>query len=158
MLNYDEVYDEIERRFKEAYARDGFSGSYFIRPGYSEEEIEKLEETIGMKIAEDYRRFLMKYKWVLAYDEYVPRNLKFYAEYIIRIKESREEINAPIPDNMYLLGEFDLECPIYLQDTKGKVYEFRWDYKYSKPKKIANSFIEFMNKQIEYYNNLPIDE
>ena len=54
---------------------------------------------------------------------------------LIRIKETREEINAPMPDNMYALGYFDAECPIFLQETKGRVYEFRWDYKYSKPKK-----------------------
>ena len=34
---------------------------------------------------------------------------------LIRIKETREEINAPMPDNMYVLGYFDAECPIFLQ-------------------------------------------
>ena len=158
MLDYDAIYDDIEERFKKAYSRDGFSKAYFIKPGHSEEEIDKLEETIGVKLSDDYRQFIKKYKEVEGDDLYVVYDLKKYADYIFRIRESREEINAPIPDNMYLLGEFDLECPIYLQDIKGRVYEFRWDYKYSKPKKIANSFIEFMNKQIEFYNNLPIDE
>ena len=60
MINYDEVYDEIETRFKKAYARDGVSGAIFIKPGHSEEEIVNLEETIGMTIAEDYRNFIIK--------------------------------------------------------------------------------------------------
>lgn len=66
----------------------------------------------------------------------------------MRIKESREEINAPIPDDMYVIGEFDPECPIFLQDTKGKVYEFVWDYKYSKPKKIADSFLNILRNDL----------
>ena len=59
MINYDEVYDEIETRFKKAYARDGVSGAIFIKPGHSDEEIVNLEETIGMTIAEDYRKFII---------------------------------------------------------------------------------------------------
>ena len=97
---------------------------------------------------------MKKYDEVEAYDQYVVHNLKIYAEHILRIKEIREEMDAPIPDNMYVLGDFDPECPIFLQDTEGKVYEFVYDYKFSKPKKYADNFIDFLNKRIERRNNL----
>ena len=148
-------YDELEREF-ERIAKKQKIHFIPVKPGHTEDEITELEKDIGVKIADDYRRFLKVYKELEFYDIYVMHDLKIYAEHIMRIKESREEINAPIPDDMYVIGDFDPECPIFLQDTKGKVYKFSWDYKYSKPKKIADSFLEFMNQQIEYLDNLPV--
>ncbi len=150
-------YDELEREF-ERVAKKQKTIFFCKKPGHTEEEITELEKDIGMKIADDYRQFMKKYYIFALYDDFVVHDLKQYAQTINRIREIREEMNAPMPANMYVLGYFDPECPIYLQDTKGRVYEFRYDYKYSKPKKIANSFIEFMNQQIEYYNNLPLEE
>lgn len=150
-------YDELEREF-ERVAKKQKTMFFCKKPGHTEKEIAELEEDIGMKIADDYRQFMKKYRIFAMYDDFVVHNLKEYARDINRIRESREEINAPMPDDMYVLGYFDYECPIYLQDTKGRVYEFRWDYKYSKPKKIANNFLEFINQQLEFQDNLPVVE
>ena len=157
MLDYDAIYDDIEERFKTAFEKTG-SEAYFVKPGHTEEEIAELEKAIGITIAEDYKYFMKKYEEVDLYDLYVVHDLKIYAKHIMRIKEVREEMNAPMPDNMYVIGEFDPECPIFLQDTKGKVYEFVYDYKFSKPKKYADNFIDFLNKEIERRNNLPFVE
>ena len=148
-------YDELEREF-ERIAKKQKIHFIPVKPGHTEEEISELEKDIGVKIADDYRKFLKMYKELEFYDFYVVHDLKEYAWDINRIREIREEMNAPMPANMYVLGYFDYECPIYLQDTKGMVYEFVWDYKYSKPKKVADSFLEFMNQQIEYLDKLPV--
>lgn len=148
-------YDELEREF-ERVAKKQKTMFFCKKPGHTEDEIAELEKDIGMKIADDYRQFIKKYKIFALFDYFVLADLKKYAQDINRIRESREEINAPMPENMYVLGYFDYECPIYLQDTKGRVYEFRWDYKYSKPKKIANNLLEFINQQLEFQDNSPV--
>ena len=99
----------------------------------------------------------MKYKYFELYDAYVVSVMKNYAEYIIQLKEIREEMGAPIPDNMYFLGDFETDSVMFLQDTKGRVYTLDFHYMYSKPKKFADSFIEFMNKRIEHYDNMPVE-
>ena len=117
-------YDELEREF-ERIAKKQKIHFIPVKPGHTEDEITaedeitELEKDIGVKIADDYRGFLKVYKELEFYDIYVMHDLKIYAEHIMRIKESREEINAPIPDDMYVIGDFDPECPIFLQDTKG---------------------------------------
>lgn len=60
-----------------------------------------------------------------------------------------EEIGRKFPKGMYALGCFDPECPVFLQDSKGTVYEYDLYYKYAKPIKKAGSLLEFMNLEYE---------
>lgn len=143
-------YIELETAFIDLSEKKNFA-VYIYKTGHLKKEIDTLEKEIGIHLSNDYKVFLSKYRAFSIDDqEFAPIDLKHYAKTINRLRECREEMGTPIADNMYALGEFDPECPIYLQDSNGKVYKLNADYKYSNPELIADSFLEFINKWYEY--------
>lgn len=129
-------------------------GSYFksAKSGHPEEEIQELEDSLGLKIAANYRQVLKEYFCIqfLNYD-YVPTHLSDIAKFTSTYIETRSYYDVKFPEGYYSLGMY-ADAPIFIQNAAtGFIYEYPLADRCPAMKKVARNFTEFLNKQFDYW-------
>ena len=118
----------------------GLSGTHFTGP-VSQGIIIKSESSLGVKFSAEYSAFLRNFGNMLyKHNEILGLNADHFDDCVSWTLEAREE-DETIPTNMYVISTAGIDGVLYLQDTKGQIYQH---LPYNECTIKANSLEEFI--------------
>jgi hypothetical protein len=104
-------------------------------------EIKKAEEELGLKFAEDYKKYLLKYGALTCDGTELTGITKVKHLNVVLATKEEWEYNTNVPHTYYLIENPAIDAILIWQDSSGSIYK---TIATGKPKKIANSLEEYL--------------
>lgn len=108
------------------------------------ETIEKAENKLGLKFADDYKLYLAEFGAISGEGIELTGIAKSKHTNVIEVTKCEWECNKDVPHTMYVIETADIDGIVMWQDEKGIVYQSR---PYKKPVKIAESLQDYITKE-----------
>lgn len=105
------------------------------------EQIKKIEEKLDLKFAKDYKIYLSEFGAAEIEGHEFTGIINSKRLNVLDVTQKIKKNNENIKENMYVIEELNIDNIAILQDVTGKIYEVNLC---SEPKKINNSFIEYI--------------
>ncbi len=114
--------------------------------GASEKEIEKAEETLGVKFAKDYKEYLLNYGAIM-FDghELTGISKADYLDVVHVTKDQRKYYSDKNAEEMYVLENLGFDGIVVWQTFDGAVYETENGHR----KIIAHSLVEYIQTIVD---------
>jgi hypothetical protein len=107
-------------------------------------EIKKAEEELGLKFAEDYKKYLLKYGALTCDGTELTGITKVKHLNVVLATKEEWEYNTNVPHTYYLIENLAIDSILAWQDHTGTVY---LTIAKGKPKKEANSLEEYLESR-----------
>lgn len=111
----------------------------------SESDVNNAEMSLGLKFAEDYRRYLLNFRY-FAYESLELTGIVDQKAFnVVEITKFERQSND-WDENLYVVSELGIDSIVILQDQEGNIYESKIGMK---PKKIYNNLLEYIKSVIQ---------
>ena len=113
-----------------------------VGKGINENDILKAESELGLTFSDDYRRYVKNFG-CMEFDGREFTGISKLVNYdVVSITVSQKKYNSEIPSDWYVIEQLNIDGIVIWQSSSGEIYQ---TYPSTKPKKICNSFIEYIS-------------
>lgn len=107
----------------------------------TDSQISDAESKLKVSFADDYKAYLKEFGAIMADGIELSGIAKSGHRSVVSLTEQERALNTNVSHTMYVIENTCVDGIIIWQDTKGKIYQTKPE---SKPKKIANSLVEYI--------------
>lgn len=104
-------------------------------------EIKDAEKCLNLKFAEEFKKYLIEFGVAEIDGHEFTGIFNSKRLNVVDVTKRIKDKSNDISDNMYVIEELNIDNIIILQDDKGTIFESTLN---GKPKKIFNSFVEYV--------------
>ena len=105
------------------------------------DEIKEAEKSLNLKFAEEFKKYLTEFGVAEIDGHEFTGIFKSKRLNVVDVTKKNKDKYNDINDDMYVIEELNIDNIVILQDSKGTIFESASN---SKPKKIFNSFAEYV--------------
>jgi len=107
----------------------------------TDSQISDAESKLKVSFADDYKAYLKEFGAIMADGIELSGIAKSKHRSVVSLTEQERALNPNVSHTMYVIENTCVDGIIIWQDTKGKIYQTKPE---SKPKKIADSLVEYI--------------
>lgn len=107
----------------------------------SENDINDAEKVLGLRFANEYRMYTMKFGAISANGLELTGVVNAPRLNVVNVTTSEKSLNPNIPDDMYVIENTGIDGVLMLQNTRGEIFSIS---PASKPVKKFNSLAEYL--------------
>ena len=111
--------------------------------GVSDDDIREAEDSLGLKFAKEYKDYLLSYGVARGANHELTGICNSSRLNVINVTVEERVNNPIIPNCYYVIERLNIDNAIVWQSPRGKIY---LTVGQSKPKKIANSLVDYICK------------
>ena len=106
----------------------------------SESDVSGAEESLGLKFAEDFRQYLLNFKYFSYLNLELTGLVDQKAFNVVEVTKREKDLNNWDKD-FYVISEIGIDSIVILQDEQGNIYESKLGMK---PKQIYNNLLDYI--------------